>query len=68
MLVKQFLRKGFLAEAIPISLRGIGGPGAPHVFDLSLRNTLSAMVNTLSLHGGMEFKGKSFHSTCVLSG
>lgn len=38
-----FLRKGFLAESIPVNLRGIGGPGAPHVFDFSLRNTLGAM-------------------------
>ena len=25
-------RKGFLAQAVPVHLRGIGGPGAPHEF------------------------------------
>ncbi len=27
------LRRGWLLGGMPVSLKGIGGPGAPHVFD-----------------------------------
>ena len=50
---KLCLRKGFLAEAIPVNLVGIGGPGAPHVFELSLRNSLGAMTD---LHQFFELR------------
>lgn len=33
-------RKGFLAEAFPVHIRGVGGPGAPHVFTIRRRGDL----------------------------
>lgn len=35
-------RKGYLSEAVPIQLVGIGGPGAPRVFEMRRRCELSA--------------------------
>ncbi|CAK9089209.1 unnamed protein product [Durusdinium trenchii] len=32
--------KGSLVEAVPVALRGIGGPGAPHWFEFHRRETL----------------------------
>lgn len=34
------LRKGFLSAGIPVFLKGIKGPGAPYVFEMSQRNLL----------------------------
>lgn len=32
-----FGRRGWLSEAMPVSLKGIGGPGAPHVMHFCRR-------------------------------
>ena len=38
------LRKGFLSEGVPITIRGIAGPGAPHLFEFHRRESLSSLV------------------------
>ena len=40
LVVLFWLRKGSLVEAVPVALRGIGGPGAPHWFEFHRRETL----------------------------
>ena len=37
------LRRGFLAEAVPIMLQGIGGPGAPHYFEFQKKLALGSL-------------------------
>lgn len=39
-------RKSFLAAAVPVRLKGIGGPGAPHIFKLQRRCHLGVSVLT----------------------
>ena len=34
------LRKEFLSGAVPVMLQGMGGPGAPHQFDINRREDL----------------------------
>ena len=37
-------RKEFLAGAVPVTLQGIGGPGAPHHFEFSRREDLGSLA------------------------
>lgn len=46
------LRKGFLSAGIPVFLKGIKGPGAPHVFEMSQRNLLG--LSDQKLHGALH--------------
>ena len=38
--IRQTSRKGFLSEGVPVALRGITGPGAPHLFEFDRRQSL----------------------------
>jgi len=38
------LRRGFLAGAVPVFLKGTGGPRAPHVFELDRRSNLGNLA------------------------
>lgn len=42
--VTFFLRKGWLAEGVPVMVKGLAGPGAPHVLQFDRRENLSAVV------------------------
>ena len=37
-------RKGFLSEGVPVMLKGLAGPGAPHVFEMSRRESMSLIL------------------------
>jgi len=51
----MFLRRPFLQTGVPVHLIGIGGPRAPHVFELDRRENLGPLAtrnkNLLSLPG-----------------
>ena len=44
-------RKGFYLGGIPVSLQGIGGPGAPHYFLLQKRCDAGAEALNMILFG-----------------
>ena len=44
----QQKRKGFLAEAVPVAIKGIAGPGAPHQFCFDRREALSNSDKNIS--------------------
>ena len=46
---RRDLRRGFLAEAVPVALQGVGGPGAPHWFQFNRRESLSFVISLLAL-------------------
>ena len=55
-------RRGFLAAGVPVVLKGIGGPRAPHVFQFDRREGLSY----LSLIGGpFSSFGRSRWNLCI---
>ena len=45
-------RKGFYEAAIPVALKGIGGPGAPHVFELERLADTGACVRKFTVSTG----------------
>ena len=45
-------RKEFLSLAVPATLTGMGGPGAPHQFDVSRREDLGSLAACVSFWGG----------------
>lgn len=51
-------RRGWLAAALPVSLKGIGGPGAPHVMHFVRRVDAgllrSVVCGYLACHGTVE--------------
>lgn len=38
------LRKGFLAEGVPVMVKGLNGPGAPHLLQLDRRCNIGFQV------------------------
>lgn len=42
-------RKGFLSQGVPVNLRGIGGPGAPHCFELDRRSEVPTGEGSLPI-------------------
>ena len=40
------LRRDFLAGAVPVTLQGMGGPGAPHHFEFIRRESLGLDAET----------------------
>lgn len=34
---EHHVRKGFLSECVPVMISGMGGPGAPHHFEITRR-------------------------------
>lgn len=53
-------RKEFLSLAVPVTIQGMGGPGAPHQFDVSRREDLGSSAPLML----MSF---TFHSVHVVS-
>ena len=51
VLKAQQPRKEFLSLAVPAQLTGMGGPGAPHQFDVTRREELGALVFRISVVG-----------------
>lgn len=43
-LVLLLPRRGFLSEAVPVMLQGIGGPGAPHHFEFRRRSSMGILL------------------------
>lgn len=48
MLSAAELRKGFLAQAVPVMLQGVGGPGAPHHFEFTRRECFGYCADSFS--------------------
>lgn len=61
----QSLRKGFLSEGVPVAIRGITGPGAPHLFEFDRRESLSAWAVKFDTLIRFEFIYISFSSLKV---
>ena len=40
------LRRAFLESGVPVHLRGIGGPSAPHVFEMDVRENLGYLAGS----------------------
>lgn len=59
LLISAIFRKGFLVEAVPVMLTGIGGPGAPHHFEFQRRESLGVLAVGLLLRFGVWYKRKS---------
>lgn len=64
------LRKGFLAAAVPIFLKGIKGPGAPHFFQFTQRRALGGpslwmvwKAESVSLKFGKRLENKQSRSS-----
>ena len=62
------MRRGWLLGGVPVSLKGIGGPGAPHVFDfqrlcnsgsffVSESNIIFECCHTIGAEPSLKFAG-----------
>ena len=60
-------RKGWLSDAIPVSLKGIGGPGAPHILHFTRRIGSGAIGASFRCQETrFNFLGWCFASVAVL--
>ena len=57
-------RKAFLAQAVPIHLKGIGGPGAPHEFLFQRRCNTGYLDQLGPVRDRRPFQ-KFIHSQCI---